>query len=126
MCDTCGCGEEGGQYQIKKVGQKGEEHQHQFDHEHPHHHDKEEHQHIHSHHYEHHHSEGESTHDHEHHHHDHSDHNHSHEREIVLQQNILQKNDLLAERNRGFFEAKNIPFCFIKKSVRIPPNLLSG
>jgi len=37
-----------------------------------------------------------------------ADHDHSHEREISLELDIMQKNDLLAERNRGYFEAKNI------------------
>lgn len=39
--------------------------------------------------------------------HDH-DHNHRHEREISLELDIMHKNDLLAERNRGYFEAKKI------------------
>jgi hydrogenase nickel incorporation protein HypB len=49
--------------------------------------------------------------DHEHHEHNH-DHGHSHEesRLIAVEQDILQRNNLLAERNRGYFEAKNI-FC---------------
>ena len=40
------------------------------------------------------------------------DHGHSHEesRLIAVEQDILQRNNLLAERNRGYFEAKNI-FC---------------
>ena len=44
--------------------------------------------------------------DHEHHH----DHHHSHDenRIIAVEQDILQRNNLLAERNRGYFEAKNI------------------
>jgi len=51
-------------------------------------------------------------HNHEHH-HDHShEHDHSHDdsRIIAIEQDILQRNNLLAERNRGYFEAKNI-FC---------------
>ncbi|MFH1319754.1 MAG: hydrogenase nickel incorporation protein HypB [Bacteroidota bacterium] len=48
-----------------------------------------------------------SDHQHEHTHHGHS-HDHSHITEIQVEQDILQKNNLLAERNRGFFEAKNI------------------
>jgi hydrogenase nickel incorporation protein HypB len=50
------------------------------------------------------------THNHDHHNHDHGHHHdHPHEsREIKLQQDILHKNDLLAERNRGYFMAKNI------------------
>ncbi|MCF8367966.1 MAG: hydrogenase nickel incorporation protein HypB [Bacteroidales bacterium] len=46
-------------------------------------------------------------HDHNHHHRNHS-HSHDHGREIIVEQDILGKNNLLAERNRGFFEAKNI------------------
>jgi len=49
------------------------------------------------------------------HHHDHEreghqHHHHEESRVIVLEQDILQRNNLLAERNRGYFEAKNI-FC---------------
>jgi len=56
---------------------------------------------------------GEEHHDHEHHNHhdgDHEHHHHHHDenREIVLEQDVLHKNNLLAERNRGFFEARNI------------------
>lgn len=53
---------------------------------------------------------GEHHHDHDHHHHDHDhhDHSHNHEREVSIEQDVLGKNNLLAERNRGFFEAKNI------------------
>jgi len=48
-------------------------------------------------------------HDHEHHHdHDHGDHHHTHDKQILVEQDILQKNNLLAERNRGFFDAKEI------------------
>jgi len=39
------------------------------------------------------------------HHHHHGDHHH---REISVEQDILTKNDLLAERNRGYFEALDI------------------
>jgi hydrogenase nickel incorporation protein HypB len=59
----------------------------------------------------HHHS---SNHDHDHDHgHHHHEHNHSHEeaRIIAVEQDILQRNNLWAERNRGYFEAKNI-LCF--------------
>ncbi len=50
-------------------------------------------------------------HDHEHHHHHHEhehNHSHSHEKTIEIQQDVLLKNNLLAERNRGYFDAKNI------------------
>jgi len=50
-----------------------------------------------------------------HHHHDNHDHDHDHDhhhhhdnREIEIAQDILHKSNLVAERNRGFFEAKNI------------------
>jgi hydrogenase nickel incorporation protein HypB len=46
------------------------------------------------------------------HHHDHEhghDHDHSHQKTIVnVEQDILHQNNLLAERNRGYLEAKNI------------------
>jgi hydrogenase nickel incorporation protein HypB len=47
----------------------------------------------------------EYTADHEHHSHDHD---HGHGRELNIELNIMNKNDLLAERNRGYFEAKKI------------------
>ena len=52
----------------------------------------------------------EHSHEHEHHHHGDHEHHHHHEgnREIILEQDVLHKNNLLAERNRGFFEARNI------------------
>lgn len=45
-------------------------------------------------------------HDHEHSHHHGNSHDHSHE--IQLEVDVLSKNNLIAERNRGFFEALNI------------------
>jgi hydrogenase nickel incorporation protein HypB len=48
--------------------------------------------------------------DHEHHHDHHHDHAHDERRLIAIEQDILQRNNLWAERNRGYFEAKNI-FC---------------
>lgn len=79
MCTTCGCGDPNGEVKILKH----DEHHHQHSHDH--------------------------SHDHDHHHgHDHS-HAHSHEKTILeIEQDILSCNDLLAQRNRGFFEAKNI------------------
>jgi hydrogenase nickel incorporation protein HypB len=52
----------------------------------------------------HHHDHNEQTHHHEH------DHSHDDSRIIAVEQDILQRNNRLAERNRGYFEAKNI-FC---------------
>jgi hydrogenase nickel incorporation protein HypB len=45
-----------------------------------------------------------SDHEHSHNH----DHDHGHGREISLELDIMHKNDLLADRNRGYFEAKKI------------------
>ncbi|MCK4569156.1 MAG: hydrogenase nickel incorporation protein HypB [Bacteroidales bacterium] len=100
MCGTCGCGQEE-EVRITKPGDK-QQHDHIHAHEHEHDGDKHSHAHTHTHSHEggheHHHHEG----DHGHHHH------HQHEKEILLEQDILHKNSLLAERNRGFFEARNI------------------
>jgi len=54
----------------------------------------------HSHHHEH--------HDHGHHHHDHDHHHHDHGAVVTLEQQILAKNNLLAERNRGWFAGRGI------------------
>lgn len=97
MCDTCGCGQSDNSVTIRKPGdEKLDEHKHTHNHEHdgttqrhPHAHS---HSHVHSH---------EQDHEHE-------PQSHSHERTIELQRNILQKNNLFAERNRGYFQAKNI------------------
>ncbi len=45
---------------------------------------------------------------HDHHYHHSQDHNHSHSRKIEVQSDILLQNNLMAERNRGYFQAKNI------------------
>jgi len=50
-------------------------------------------------------------HDHDHHHHDHDhphDHNHDHGRTIDIEMDVLMQNNMLAQRNRGWFEAKGI------------------
>jgi hydrogenase nickel incorporation protein HypB len=88
MCQECGCGLPG----EKPVGISA--HHHDHDHAHDHGHD-------HGHHH--------------HHDHDHSHpHGHSHEdavgqhRVLEVRQAILEKNDRLAERNRGFFHARGL------------------
>lgn len=92
MCGTCGCGSDTNDPVILKPG----EHKHVHEHSHKDHH---------------HHHDG---HSHEHHHHDahlHSEHthNHSHKHKVLeIEQDILQNNKVLAARNRGYFEAKNI------------------
>lgn len=54
---------------------------------------------------------GEKEHAHHHHHHEHNGHHHHHHgesRELLLEKDVLLKNDLTAARNRGYLEAKNI------------------
>ena len=91
MCGTCGCGSENNGPTILKPG----EHKHVHD-EHHQHHDGHSHSHE------------------EHHHDDHSlahahDHSHDHKHKVLeIEQDILQNNQVLAARNRGYFEAKNI------------------
>lgn len=58
---------------------------------------------------EHHHHEHDHDHDHDHG-HEHHHHHHDESKVINLEQDILQRNNLLAERNRGYFDAKQI-FC---------------
>ncbi|NNL16709.1 MAG: hydrogenase nickel incorporation protein HypB [Flavobacteriaceae bacterium] len=92
MCGTCGCGtgENGVSIQNPKEV-KAHDHHH-----HHHHHDRHTHSHDHSH-------------DHHHHDHDHSHgHDHQHKTVIELEQDILQQNEVMAARNKGYFEAKNI------------------
>ena len=90
MCVTCGCSSDENEVKIIKVDGKTVQHSHSHDH------GNGSHEHSHSH---------DHDHDHEHHHHDH---NHNHIKEIDLEKDILHKNDLLAERNKGYFDAKNI------------------
>ncbi len=84
MCDTCGCGQPPEAVTFRKPGEPGEpghHHDHHHDHGHPHDH-----------------------HDHNHHHH----HDHGTSRTLQIETDILQENNLLAQRNRGWFEAKDI------------------
>jgi len=81
MCDTCGCSPEGGAV-LRKPGEEGY-HVHIGD-EAGHHHDH--------------------GHDHE---HGHS-HHHGESRKVEVEQDVLLKNNLLAERNRGWFEARRV------------------
>lgn len=93
MCGTCGCGSPDGHVSIQKPGSVlHENHHHSHDGHHHHHHD---HSHDHSH-----------SHDHGHQH----DHQHDHIKKTVIEveQDILQHNDLMASRNRGYFEAKEL------------------
>ena len=96
MCGTCGCGSPDGHVSIQKPGEDLHDHNHHHDHVH------DEHTHQHSHH--------EHNHDHDHSHSHSHDHSHVHVKKTVIevQQDILQHNDLMASRNRGFFEAKDL------------------
>ena len=95
MCKDCGCGLPGdvaidgvpvGSEPSHPEGLKTHSHDHDRDHDHTHGHD-----HAHGH-------------DHEHPH----PHPHEHHRTVTVEQGILDKNDRLAERNRGYFQAKGL------------------
>jgi hydrogenase nickel incorporation protein HypB len=79
MCQECGCGSGGGDV---KIGAHPQEHEHHHGHEHGH----------------------------DHHGHGHS-HDHPHEHGVTtlnLNRSLMEKNNRLAERNRGFFRAKKL------------------
>lgn len=87
MCDTCGCSQPADAVTFRKPGEGG-------------------------HHHHHHHGDG-HHHDHDHDHHHHHDHDHPHDhghgsRVVQVEQDLLARNAGLAERNRGWFEAKGI------------------
>lgn len=99
MCGTCGCSGPEGQVNIQKPGEPAgleEHHHHDGLHSHPH-------THSHAHPHEHHHT-------HDHHSHDHHSHDHQHQGKTIIEveQDILRQNDMMAARNRGYFEAKDI------------------
>jgi hydrogenase nickel incorporation protein HypB len=80
MCKECGCGLGGGEVRI---GGHAHDHDHHHAHQHPH--------------------------GHEHHHHHEQAHEHSHAPfKLDLNRSLMEKNDRLAERNRGFFKAKKL------------------
>ena len=92
MCTTCGCDQDANptvtNLKLEKV--VSDEHGHEHTHDHSHHH---------------------HDHPHEEHHHDHEHpHGHSHAPSSVLslEKEILAKNNLIAERNRGWFAGRNI------------------
>ncbi len=98
MCGTCGCGSEKNGVVIQNPLEI-KTHQHEIQ-NHEHHHSHED-QHAHDGH----------SHSHE---HSHDGHSHSHEHSphkkkvLEIEQDILQQNDIMAARNKGYFEAKNI------------------
>lgn len=79
MCDTCGCTQPEDAVTIASP----KEHHHGHEHTHSHHHHDHNHEHSH-------------------------EHVHSHTKTISVETDILKTNNLIAERNRGYFEAKNI------------------
>ncbi len=101
MCDTCGCNNPE-EYKIFRPSEHhhDHEHEHSHDHEHPHGH---EHHHGHKHDHDHSHEHGHS-HDHDHDHHE----DHGAAKVIDLNIGIMTQNNLLAERNRGYFEGRNV------------------
>lgn len=101
MCGTCGCGSDNNGPKILKPGEFEQVH------------DGHRHEHTHSHgeHDHHNHNDGDShSHNHIHHHHndDHIQKNNHKHKVLAIEQDILQNNQVLAARNRGYFEAKNI------------------
>lgn len=89
MCTTCGCSDKAkatisNLVTGKVASMDGHGHSHDHSHEHDH------------------------SHDHDHSHAQGHTHAHIHGTNISLEQEVLAKNNLLAERNRGWFDAKNI------------------
>lgn len=56
----------------------------------------------------HHHHHNENSHTHDHHHEHEHNHSHAHKTIVDVEKDVLYHNNLLAERNKGFFDAKNI------------------
>jgi hydrogenase nickel incorporation protein HypB len=138
MCKDCGCGLPGENPAGVSAHHHEDAHDHEHGHEHEHehgggHHEGHDHPHPHTHSHTHAHS------------HDEPDHEHEHavsderRRTVEVGQAILEKNDRLAERNRGFFRAKGLlvlnflsspgsgKTTFIRESVRkLGPSLKTG
>ncbi len=101
MCKDCGCSKTTGEIGIHSHFHHDHDHDHDHEHEHDHTHN---HGHHHSHDHEHVHNGHHHSHDHE---HVHNGHNKG-DRIVQIGQGILDKNDRLAERNRGYFMAKGL------------------
>ena len=121
MCITCGCSD-GAMATVTDLAtgtthRVGAHAQHSHDHaEHEHGH---EHGHGHGHEHEHEYQHAQHSHDHGHHEHDHAQqqdhdhgddhhHEHAHRIRVTLEQEVLAKNNRLAERNRGWLAGRNI------------------
>jgi hydrogenase nickel incorporation protein HypB len=81
MCTTCGCEGNGNKISMTVFGEKNKSNTQKHSHSHEHH-----------------------SHEHEHEH----EHRHKHSHKINIEVDVLSQNNLTAERNRGWFEAKNI------------------
>ena len=110
MCATCGCS---GTISADTAAALTT-HEHEHEHHDPHGHEQHHHEHAHEHHHAHGH-EHEHDHVHEHEHAHDTEHGHSHAhvdttaaRTVQLEQEILGKNRLLAERNRGWLQGREI------------------
>jgi hydrogenase nickel incorporation protein HypB len=92
MCSTCGCGQPENEITITVPGAETGP---TAGHEHTHVHGDETYTHSHDH-------DADHPHDHD------EGHFHEHRKEILVEQDILRKNNLMAERNRGYFEGSGI------------------
>lgn len=99
MCETCGCSDDAKTTITDlKTGQAIALPADDHDHDHHDHHDHDHHDHNHQH------SHGEHTHS-----HDDVPHTHASDGRVIrLEQDILAKNNRLAERNRGWFAGRNV------------------
>jgi len=87
MCGTCGCGSDNNGPTVLKPGEHQHSQSHEGHHHHGHAHDGHSHTHA----------------------HDGHTHSHDHKHKVLeIEQDILQNNQVLAARNRGYFEAKNV------------------
>ncbi|MGD0262966.1 MAG: hydrogenase nickel incorporation protein HypB [Verrucomicrobiota bacterium] len=146
MCENCGCGLPGETpagvsahhhepgHEHGHEHDHGQEHSHEHEHEHgPGHHHGHDHPHPHAHPHTHAHSHAEADHDHPH------DAGGEARRTVEVRRAILDKNDRLAERNRGFCRARGLlvlnflsspgsgKTTFIRESVRkLGPDLKTG
>ena len=100
MCTTCGCSDDARAKltnmetgDVVMIDEHSHHHHHEYNHSHDHHHHDDGHTHSHAH---------DHPHDHAH------THAGMHGTAISLETEILAKNDKLAERNRGWFEGRNI------------------
>jgi hydrogenase nickel incorporation protein HypB len=87
MCENCGCTEGNAGFSIIKPADDRENHSHAHDHDHVHHHHNHDHSHTHEY--------AATT-------------EHQAGRRIEVVTDVLQRNNLQAQHNRGYFEAKEI------------------